>query len=175
MKADGKSTWKQIATELGKSPNELKKRFKELKANDNIPNIEAGGNKEQQGGAEAEAGGGEAEENGGGDEGGGEDANEVEVPDKKKDKGDKGKKSKSGNRDGVGRGSRAGPAFTLPQWKELTQDDLFSFEELQMLSELVRKNKNKGWLRIASQFYDRTGRRVHEDDIKERFVDLTMN
>ncbi|KAL9089614.1 MAG: hypothetical protein Q9165_005646 [Trypethelium subeluteriae] len=187
MKADGKSTWKQIAAELKKPPHELKARFKELKAAENAAGGELGGQKEAGGGGEEgrggddTGGGGGIDEGGGGDGGGdgegdvGNNGGNAKEDGGKKEKGSKGKKNKRGNAaapEGEG-GSES--ALREPQWKEWMQDELFSFEELQILSELVRKDKEREWLRIASGFYDKTGRRVHVDDVQERFAGLKAN
>jgi len=68
-------------------------------------------------------------------------------------------------------GSKAGSEarFTMGEWMTLREDDLFSFGELQLLSELLNRDETIRWDRIASQFYDKTGRRVHKDDIREKF------
>lgn len=191
MKADGKSTWKQIAAELSKPPHELKKRFKELKAGDNAGGGGNGGNKEEDGGhGKAGEGGGHKEEDGGNGLGGreGEGSKEKQGDGKnggggsavdegsfKKEKGNKEKKDANVKKNKVERHDGAEPAFTLPQWRDLAQDDLFSLEELQILWNLVKKDKEKEWLRIASGFYDKTGRRVHGDDIRERFAELKIS
>jgi DUF1680 family protein len=52
------------------------------------------------------------------------------------------------------------------------EDDIFSFGELQCLSELITQDGRQRWLRIASRFADRTGRRVHPEDIREKFAAL---
>ncbi|KAK4560365.1 hypothetical protein LTR86_005561 [Recurvomyces mirabilis] len=59
--------------------------------------------------------------------------------------------------------------FTMGEWLTLQEDDLFSFGELQCLSEIIMKDQKQTWVRIAAKFYDRTGRRVHPDDIREKF------
>ncbi|KAK3112822.1 hypothetical protein LTR53_010503 [Teratosphaeriaceae sp. CCFEE 6253] len=69
--------------------------------------------------------------------------------------------------------AHAGEArFTMNEWITLQEDSLFSFGELQCLSELIMKDQNQPWLRIAGSFYDRTGRRVHPDDIREKFEEM---
>lgn len=52
------------------------------------------------------------------------------------------------------------------------QDDLFSFAELQLLSELVAKHHADRWGMVASRFFDKTGRRVHPDDVRDKFMGL---
>ena len=165
MKANGKSTWKEIATELSRAPSDLKKRFKELKANGNAGTGDAGGDNGGPGG-----GNGETKE--------GEDANRNEGQEGSKNKKNKGWKGRNDNKQAYGDGSGEidiSPTFTLPQLKELTADDMFGVEELEILSWLVKKEKENGWFRIASGFYDRTGRRVHERDIQERFGEMDLN
>ncbi|RMX81453.1 hypothetical protein D0867_02633 [Hortaea werneckii] len=59
--------------------------------------------------------------------------------------------------------------FTLSEWLTLQSDSLFTLSELQFLSELIMRDQNQTWLRIASLFYDKTGRKVHPEDIREKF------
>ncbi|KAI7299138.1 hypothetical protein KC315_g17751 [Hortaea werneckii] len=59
--------------------------------------------------------------------------------------------------------------FTLSEWLTLQSDSLFTISELQFLSELIMRDQNQTWLRIASLFYDKTGRKVHPEDIREKF------
>lgn len=59
--------------------------------------------------------------------------------------------------------------FTLSEWLTLQSDNLFTISELQFLSELIMRDQNQTWLRIASLFYDKTGRKVHPEDIREKF------
>ncbi|KAI9655369.1 MAG: hypothetical protein M1821_005516 [Bathelium mastoideum] len=163
MKADGKSTWRQIAAELKKPQSDIKQRFKELKAND------GGGGGGVANGDQSQSGG---DANGSKGDGGGGDVKDKNQGKKEQDA--KGQKDNTANGGGVQGEEDIEPAFTLPQWKELAGDDMFDVEELDMLAKLVRKDKDRQWLRIASGFYDRTGRRVHERDIEERFEGLRM-
>ncbi|KAM3418743.1 hypothetical protein BST61_g4717 [Cercospora zeina] len=59
--------------------------------------------------------------------------------------------------------------FTMSEWRRLQEDDFFSLDELQLLCQLIGKKGQASWLGIASAFHDKTGRRVHPDDIKEKF------
>ncbi|KAK5108604.1 hypothetical protein LTR62_008180 [Meristemomyces frigidus] len=59
--------------------------------------------------------------------------------------------------------------FTMNEWLTLQEDSLFSFGELQCLSEIIMKDQKQTWLRIAARFFDLTGRRVHPNDIREKF------
>ena len=69
--------------------------------------------------------------------------------------------------------TRSGQArFTMNEWQTLQEDSLFSFGELQCLSELIMRDQSQTWLRIAAAFYDKTGRRVHPEDIREKFESM---
>lgn len=59
--------------------------------------------------------------------------------------------------------------FTLSEWLTLQSDNLFTISELQLLSSIIMRDQNQTWLRIASVFYDKTGRKVHPEDIREKF------
>lgn len=71
--------------------------------------------------------------------------------------------------------SRSEAKFTMREWMMLQEDDMFSFRELQLLSELIAQDARESrdgaysWLRVASLFADRTDRRVHPEDIREKF------
>lgn len=60
--------------------------------------------------------------------------------------------------------------FTLNEWVTLQEDDLFSFGELQLLSELIAQYDAGRWWMVASRFFDKTGRRVHLDDVRDKFL-----
>ncbi|KAK1019900.1 hypothetical protein LTR54_000544 [Friedmanniomyces endolithicus] len=62
--------------------------------------------------------------------------------------------------------------FTLHEWQTLTEDSIFSLGELQYLSELAMRDQSQNWERIAGKFYDKTGRRVHAHDIRDKFVQM---
>lgn len=62
--------------------------------------------------------------------------------------------------------------FTMNEWRTLQEDEMFSFAELQLLSELVMQDQDQTWIRIASRFFDKTGRRVHPHDIRDKFEQL---
>jgi hypothetical protein len=64
--------------------------------------------------------------------------------------------------------------FTMNDWLTLQEDDIFSFGELQCLSELIAKDLNQGWQRVAAKFFDLTGRRVHPDDVREKFESMAV-
>lgn len=60
--------------------------------------------------------------------------------------------------------------FTRDEWVTLQEDELFSFGELQLLSELVAQYDAGRWGMVASRFFDKTGRRVHAEDVREKFM-----
>jgi hypothetical protein len=62
----------------------------------------------------------------------------------------------------------------MNDWLTLQEDDIFSFGELQCLSELIAKDLNQGWQRVAAKFFDLTGRRVHPDDVREKFESMAV-
>ncbi|KAI7365396.1 hypothetical protein KC354_g4941 [Hortaea werneckii] len=62
--------------------------------------------------------------------------------------------------------------FTLHEWLTLQSDSLFTISELQCLSEIIMRDQSQTWLRIASVFYDKTGRKVHPEDIREKFEQM---
>ncbi len=62
--------------------------------------------------------------------------------------------------------------FTKGEWTTLMEDDMFSFGELQCISELLVQDERHRWLRVASRFTDKTGRKVHPDDIREKFEEM---
>ncbi|KAK4507746.1 hypothetical protein PRZ48_001481 [Zasmidium cellare] len=67
------------------------------------------------------------------------------------------------------RSHRSEARFTMEEWRILQEDEMFTFGELQLLSDIIMKDRSQSWLAIASRFLDKTGRRVHPDDIKDKF------
>ncbi|KAF7187283.1 hypothetical protein HII31_11371 [Pseudocercospora fuligena] len=67
------------------------------------------------------------------------------------------------------RSHRSEARFTMGEWMTLQEDELFTFQELQLLSHIIMRDPSQSWLRVASSFHDKTGRRVHPDDIREKF------
>ncbi|TKA81454.1 hypothetical protein B0A49_00297 [Cryomyces minteri] len=59
--------------------------------------------------------------------------------------------------------------FSLEEWKVLNEDDVFSFKELQLLAAIMFKDVDEQCMRVASRFFDKTGRRIHPDDVREKF------
>ncbi|PPJ56385.1 hypothetical protein CBER1_00750 [Cercospora berteroae] len=79
------------------------------------------------------------------------------------------KSSKAGSVAGSVRSTRSSVKFSIREWRALQEDDFFSFDELRLLCQLIGKHGDASWLGIASAFHDKTGRRVHPDDIREKF------
>lgn len=87
----------------------------------------------------------------------------------------KSKQSKQSNNQPANNGNSTNEArFTMNDWLTLQEDDIFSFGELQCLSELIAKDLNQGWQRVAAKFFDLTGRRVHPDDVREKFESMAV-
>jgi hypothetical protein len=63
-------------------------------------------------------------------------------------------------------------AYTLATTPSLTEDDLFSFGELQALSELIGKDMQAMWQRVSAAFFGMTGRRIAAEDIRDKFEGL---
>jgi hypothetical protein len=63
-------------------------------------------------------------------------------------------------------------AYTLATTPSLTEDDLFSFGELQALSELIGKDMHGMWQRVSAAFFGMTGRRIAAEDIRDKFEGL---
>ncbi|KAF2722802.1 hypothetical protein K431DRAFT_39330 [Polychaeton citri CBS 116435] len=68
--------------------------------------------------------------------------------------------------------SRRSPELTLDGFLTLHEDATFSFGELQLLAQLIARDRSQTWLRIASAFFDKTGRKVHPHDIRDKFFQL---
>jgi hypothetical protein len=64
--------------------------------------------------------------------------------------------------------------FTMTDWLTLQEDDMFSFGELQCLSELIGKDLSQSWQRVAAKFFDLTGRRIHPDDVRDKFERMAV-
>ncbi|KAF2153098.1 hypothetical protein K461DRAFT_312569 [Myriangium duriaei CBS 260.36] len=65
--------------------------------------------------------------------------------------------------------SRSEPRMSLSALLELLEVDagFFSPRELRDLFQMLQGDEDEKWLRIASRFYDQTGRRMHEEDIRD--------
>ncbi|TKA80153.1 hypothetical protein B0A49_00759 [Cryomyces minteri] len=143
LKAEGKQTWKEIASALGKSQSQVKNRYKDIKP--------------------AEDKAGEA----------------TSKAEKNKGNAAKGKGAKEGSKNAknhAGGDARAASKpydddikFSLEEWKVLNEDDVFSFKELQLLAAIMFKDVDEQCMRVASRFFDKTGRRIHPHDVREKF------
>jgi hypothetical protein len=183
MKENGK-TWVQIATETGKAKHECQARWKEIRPADG----EAQGKKDDGGGGN---GGQQGKQDKGGDgqgqghgkkgkKGKGGDNNQNNNQHHNNQQHNKATKPASAKPSKPASAPPAPPAantnnearFTMNDWLTLQEDDIFSFGELQCLSELIAKDMNQGWQRVAAKFFDLTGRRVHPDDVREKFESM---
>lgn len=52
---------------------------------------------------------------------------------------------------------------------ELEEDDLFTFGDISALANIIENDENYLWQRVAAVFFDRTGRRVLPQDIRDKF------
>ncbi|KAF2159152.1 hypothetical protein M409DRAFT_61101 [Zasmidium cellare ATCC 36951] len=145
--------YKQIAEALGRArvDQPLKDEIAKIKA-------EGGGDKKKD-----EGGSKDKEKKKDGD-GGGKNENKK---DKEKSKKDEPKKAASNAPSH--RSHRSEARFTIEEWKALQGDELFTFDELQLLSEIIMRDPGQSWLAVASRFLDKTGRRVHPDDVRDKF------
>ncbi|KAK3625872.1 hypothetical protein LTR56_020185 [Elasticomyces elasticus] len=172
--------WKDIAKEMKRGQQTLKDRWKEI-GDASDPDDRSGEEKKDDKKDEKKDGGGgetkqmskkerqaakkaekeKAEAGGGGEE-------KKQQNEGKKDKSKTAAKAPSK----VGSAGGGEARFTMNEWLTLQEDSLFSFGELQCLSELIMRDQSQTWLRIAATFYDKTGRRVHPDDIREKFEEM---
>ncbi|KAG9824495.1 hypothetical protein KCU98_g15968, partial [Aureobasidium melanogenum] len=65
-------------------------------------------------------------------------------------------------------------AYTIKTMPSLAEDDLFSFGELQALSELISKDMDGMWHRVSAAFFGMTGRRIAAEDIRQKFAGLEV-
>jgi len=179
-KAINKS-WRIIAEEMGRAQHSLKARFKEI--NDTTGNDEAkkdsdGKNdKEKQGGGNGNGGQGKQGKKGkkGGDNQ--QNNNQNKEPDKKSASKKEEPKKPASNKPASKSGSvnnNFETRFTMTDWLTLQEDDMFSFGELQCLSELIGKDLSQSWQRVAAKFFDLTGRRIHPDDVRDKFENMAL-
>ena len=187
MKGESK-TWAQIGLEVGRTKHEVSARWKVI--NPHKGQNQDAGKKDNGGG-----GGDKGQQNKGGNnqgqgkkgkknKGGGNNQNNNQNNNNNNKKDDKNK-----NQNGNQKNSSDKPAakqrsnngnttnearFTMNDWLTLQEDDIFSFGELQCLSELIAKDLNQGWQRVAAKFFDLTGRRVHPDDVREKFESMAV-
>jgi len=157
------ASWKDIIAELGRPRDVLKDRYDHLKALQG--GVEA--DKKQDGGNGKDEKHNKQEGNNKGGKKGGKE-NKQDKGDKKSDE----KPTAKAPSKVPSRTSSRDVRFTGDEWKNLQEDDLFSFGELQCLTELIMRDDRQRWLRIASAFADWTGRRVHPEDIREKFEEI---
>lgn len=175
---------------MGRTVHQLKERWKEIKDTDGSDEKkdeggkkdgnDGGGKKKGKGGDEGE---GKGKKNKKGDKQQQQTAEEKKAAglkiaaekkaaaaEKEKEKKPTAAKKPSSKSGGSVKGGEA--KFTMNEWMTLQEDSLFSFGELQLLSELIMRDQNQTWMRISSAFYDKTGRRVHPEDIREKFEEM---
>ncbi|KAL1586849.1 hypothetical protein WHR41_04044 [Cladosporium halotolerans] len=189
LKGEGK-TWRQIGEEMGRGKAALQARWKEIGG----AGGNAGGNdqgKKNDGGAKGGSEQGKKDE-------GGMDGEGKKPEGKQEGQGKQGKKGKGGKGEGgKGEGGNQGveakkeqsvakdeslkaadanqeTRFTMGDWLVLQEDDLFSFGELQCLSELIAKDCDQSWQRISANFFNLTGRRIHPNDVREKFESMAL-
>lgn len=100
--------------------------------------------------------------------GGNDDKKEGKEKDKEKDK-EKAKIKEAEKPASIAPTPRSEVRFTMEEWRMLQEDEFFTFGELQLISEIIMKHPGRSWLSVASRFHDKTGRRVHPDDIRDKF------
>lgn len=184
LKGEGK-TWRQIGEEMGRGKAALQVRWKEIGG----AGGNAGGNdqgKKNDGAAKSGSEQGKKDEAAKGGEG-------KKQEGKQEVEGKQGKKNKVGKGGGDNQGVeekkeqsvakneslKAADAhqetrFTMGDWLVLQEDDLFSFGELQCLSELIAKDCDQSWQRISANFFNLTGRRIHPNDVREKFESMAL-
>lgn len=171
MKGEGNS-WKEIAGEMGRAVHLLKNRWKEI-------GNQGGGNEQgkkesggEKGGKQGQKGGDNNKQQGGG----GKNKNKNDGKDKKDDKNANQKDSKTNaapkSTVKADANNNDDTLFTMDQWLTVQEDDLFSFGELKCLGELIVKDSRQNYQRVAARFFDLTGRRVHPDDVRDKFESL---
>lgn len=151
LKLEESRSWKEIGIALGKPHWVIKNRFKEIKPAEEVavPPKDGGVSK----------------------------ANMSKPKDKGKDKGNKGWKGKQQDPRPVEEVEEVEeePAVVEVAQEsgdlvELVEDDIFSADELILLSRLLHRDQRDIWPRIASAFFDKTGRKIHPLDIKEKLT-----
>jgi hypothetical protein len=167
MKLIESKSWKEIATEVGKEVWDVKVRFKEIKPTDEANWKMANG----YGDSAANTGGGKNNAKGGGNElkknkkqGQGQTQNQKNSWQKQQQS----QQHNVNDADEAGDGRAEDPAGGGVV--ELEEDDHYSQVELVLLCRLLHRDQKNLWARIASQFFDKTGRRIHPLDIKEKMT-----
>ena len=199
MKAENKS-WKIISGEMGRAQHVLKTRFKEIGGaaeNDQGKKEANGKGGEGQNDKEKQQGGKQGKKNkksGDNNQQNDKQKKDTKKPTNEKPNGSKkedstkkphskkeetprtstnktsSKTSHSNRNDNSNKETR----FTISDWLTLQEDDMFSFGELQCLSELIGKDLGQSWQRVVAKFFDLTGRRIHPDDVREKFERMAL-
>ena len=194
MKKDSKNTNAMIGQEVGgRTKQEVAARWKVI--NPNKGQNQDAGKKDNSGGGGDKGGNNQGQGKGGKkNKGGGNNQNNNhnnnnnqqkkndnnnKKDDKKKNQNQTNTQKKSNDKPTAKQSSNNSNAtnearFTMNDWLTLQEDDVFSFGELQCLSELIAKDMNQGWQRVAAKFFDLTGRRVHPDDVREKFESMAV-
>lgn len=194
MKKDSKNTNAMIGQEVGgRTKQEVAARWKVInpnkgenqdagKADNGDGGGDKGGNNQGQGkGGKKNKGGGNNQNNNHNNNNNQQKKNDNnnKKDDKKKNQNQTNTQKKSNDKPTAKQSSNNSNAtnearFTMNDWLTLQEDDVFSFGELQCLSELIAKDMNQGWQRVAAKFFDLTGRRVHPDDVREKFESMAV-
>lgn len=155
LKAEN-TPWKQINEQIpGHGVTALKARFKEINSTDNAGND----NKDKP----TEDKKNEQNDNQKKKQNQGQNANQQPKKDKQQQQQKQQQKASSDRKNGDE------ARFTMQEWITLQEDDMFSFGELQCLSELLMRDQHQTWDRVASAFFDKTGRRIYPHDIRDKF------
>jgi len=185
MKTAGK-TWKEISDALGRSKSTLTSRWKELQAEsgggantgDKKNDDKKDGKRDADSPAKGDGNDKGKDGKDGGANGKGKNDNVTANTDQQKQKNQKkatfahGQPTLPASVISVSSmaSDRTEPTFTLSALIALLEEDqkFFSPGELRDLTRLVRRDDKEKWLRVASRFFDDTGRRVHEDDVRDK-------
>lgn len=172
MKGENKS-WKIIADELGTFPARVKGRFKEL--NDKAGTGAGGDTKKDEAKKEETKDDEKKDAQQGGKQGKQskkDKKREWQEQQKEKHKPDhqeaKKEEQKEEPKCEQARPARSVAASSTSGWFELEEDDNFSFGELQMLVSILDADMGRVWDRVASAFFDKTGRRIAPCDVKQK-------
>ena len=183
MKGENKS-WKEIMAELGRGKHILTARWKEINVADDGNAGDAAKKDEGDGGKKGGKKGGKSQENDNNNKAGGGDKGENKKKDKNQNQNQNAEKQaaekKSAPREkppfkAASVRSTGEARFTFADVRTLEEDELFSFGELQFLSELLMHDDYGRWLRIASRFFDKTGRRIAPEDVRDKFIELARS
>ncbi|KXT06516.1 hypothetical protein AC578_6097 [Pseudocercospora eumusae] len=159
---ENNASWKDLKSKLHRSKPAIEARWKEISKADEPKKSEANPEEPKEEPKEEESKKEEPKK----DEAKKEEAKKEEP---KKASSAKAQSAKSASVVSKARSHRSEARFTMGEWMTLQEDELFTFQELQLLSHIIMRDPSQSWLRVASSFHDKTGRRVHPDDIREKF------